>query len=87
MLPGQNDVSLLVEEYATLVAESGGVPPMREGSVDWETLASLLASDAEWTTQGATTVLTLAQQYGAFVLRNALALALALDAQDGSFGL
>ncbi|MFO8012305.1 MAG: hypothetical protein R6X20_03260 [Phycisphaerae bacterium] len=71
----QSDVSLLVEEYATLVGEV---------ALDWERVGSALASEADWTREGADTVVTLARQYGSFVLRNALALALATHVEDGS---
>ncbi len=46
-----------------------------------------LASEAAWTEEGARTVLRLARTYGMSVLRNALALAEALDIEDGDAGL
>jgi hypothetical protein len=41
----------------------------------------------EWTQEGAAQVAALSREYGAFVLRNALALATALGIEDGLLGL
>jgi len=40
----------------------------------------------DWTQDGAEQVASLARNYGAFVLRNALALAISLEIEDGEFG-
>jgi hypothetical protein len=83
----QSDVSLLVEEYDTLVQEVAEATPGRDAAVDWERVGSALTSQAEWTPEGADTVVGLARQYGSFVLRNALALALATHVEDGNVGM
>jgi len=83
----QSDVSLLVEEYATLVGEVAEATPSPDATLDWERVGSALASEAEWTRQGADTLVILTRQYGSFVLRNALALALATHVEDGSVGM
>jgi len=87
MQHAQSDVSLLVKEYATLVQEVAQAAPGRDASLDWDRIGTVLMSEAEWTREGAATVVTLARQYGSFVLRNALALALATHVEDGSLGM
>ncbi len=73
----------LVEEYRTLCY------PYTEGSgnVPWNRIESRLVQEGEWTPAGAVHLANLARRYGSFVLRNALALALALDVEDGEVGL
>ncbi len=73
-----HDVSSLVEEYRCLFGEVG-----------YDTLDLLeetLIHEAEWTAEGAEHLLYLATAYGSFMLRNALAIALALDIEDGELG-
>lgn len=82
-----SDVSLLVDEYATLVRDALRGASCQRRDVDWANVSSLLTSDAGWTPRGAAAVARLARQYGAFVLRNALALAIAADVEDGQLGL
>jgi hypothetical protein len=72
------DVTKLVEEYRCLFGEAG-----------YDTLDLLeetLIHDAEWTAEGAEHLLHLATAYGSFMLRNALAISLALDIEDGELG-
>jgi len=83
----KSDVSLLVDEYTTLLRDASRGASCQPGTVDWANVSSLLAIDAGWTLHGAAAVATLARQYGAFVLRNALALAIAADVEDGQLGL
>jgi len=40
----------------------------------------------DWTSSGASELLALVENYGAFMLRNALALAVVLGKEDGSKG-
>jgi hypothetical protein len=64
---------------------------------EYETIVSNLPTDAtdeqivhalvehgDWTERGARAVVMLAREYGVFVLRNALALAQALNIEDGA---
>ena len=51
--------------------------------VDREHLTRALCKDHDWTDGGARAVVSLANEYGAFMLRNALALAVVLDKEDG----
>jgi hypothetical protein len=50
-------------------------------------IVAALVSKAAWTREGARTIVQLAQAYGVSVLRNAIALAEALDIEDGDAGL
>jgi len=49
-------------------------------------LLSALSKDHSWTHQGANAIVRLANEYGAFMLRNALALAIVLGKEDGNLG-
>ncbi len=51
--------------------------------VDPEQLSRALCKNHDWTDRGARTIMSLANEYGAFMLRNALALAVVLDKEDG----
>jgi hypothetical protein len=70
-----------VSEYQTAVGEvSAGK------DVDMNELVRRLSNGHDWTEDGAQTIAALASDYGAFVLRNALALAIALGNEDGDLG-
>lgn len=58
----------------------------QNGKLDAERLASRLSREHEWTRQGAETLIYLANEYGAFMLRNALALAIVIGKEDGNLG-
>ena len=73
----------LVSEYETLAKESTAES---QGEIDWTMLQSELVQTAEWTDAAATHLVDLARKYGSFVLRNALALAVAADIDDGEMG-
>ncbi len=49
-------------------------------------IAKRLCLSHNWTEQGAEVIVGLARDYGAFMLRNALALAIVLGAEDGRLG-
>jgi hypothetical protein len=72
------DVTTLVEEYRDLFEGADA-----EAS---DSLEDALARGAEWTPEAAEHLLQLAIAYGSFMLRNALAIALALDIEDGELG-
>jgi hypothetical protein len=55
--------------------------------VSSEQLITTLCNSHNWTQKGAQVIVALANDYGAFVLRNALALAIAMDKEDGDLGL
>lgn len=70
----------LLSEYETIIAE---LPPDASDDI----LIAALVSHGDWTARGAQAVVLLAREYGTFVLRNALALAAALNIEDGESGL
>jgi hypothetical protein len=72
-----------VSEYKGLVAE---LSDQHESCIDSEQLIKQLLSEYDWTDRGAKELVALANGYGTFMLRNALALAIALDKEDGDFG-
>lgn len=55
--------------------------------IDWDKVVDLLCKDGDWTTQGAEILVQLVRDYGSFILRNALALAIAAKIEDGRLGL
>jgi hypothetical protein len=54
--------------------------------VDTNVLVRHLSHGHDWTEEGARAIVALANQYGAFMLRDALALAIALGKEDGDLG-
>lgn len=79
-------VHSLRDEYKTL-AESLANAGAHEQNFDWSDVMDSLHAQSDWTASGAEHVTVLARQYGSFILRNALALALALEIEDGELGL
>jgi len=80
------NVEALVDEYETLVAEAatGGHRMMANHQ---HRLTRLLVFEGDWTPRAAEHLVSLVRNYGSFVLRNALALALALEIEDGELGI
>lgn len=72
------DIDGLVDEYRTLFADAD--------ADSQESLETTLVHEAEWTSEAAEHLLRLARNYGSFMLRNALAISLALDIEDGELG-
>jgi len=78
-----NETELLesaVSEYRSMLEAS------RErtiGPLSEDHIMSDLSSKHDWTHRGAQAVVYLSKEYGAFMLRNALALAIALEQEDG----
>lgn len=70
----QCNVASLAEEYHYLA------------SLSVENIEKSLIVDHEWSKEAASEVLRLARSKGSFLLRNALALAIALDVEDGDQG-
>ena len=69
-----------VTEYRCVVNREGD---KEMGEMDMERLVRSLADAHDWTDRGARAIVTLANDYGAFMLRNALALAISLNKEDG----
>ncbi len=53
---------------------------------DHGNLALALAQDHDWSYEGARAIIELANNYGSFMLKNALALSIALEKEDGDLG-
>ena len=72
------NVEMLVEEYETVLAD--------RDSDDSKLIQDELTRSCDWGPKAAEHLVCLANAYGSFMLRNALALALALDIEDGDLG-
>ena len=77
-------LELVISEYQSL-GEIGAAKIAVESSEG--RIVGELASSHQWTEEGAHQLFALAQKYGSFILRNALALAIVLDIEDGELGL
>jgi len=77
-----------IELLGAAVREYQGVLAPSEGTemVDMSSLVQHLSRAHDWTEEGAEVIVNLANEYGIFMLRNALALALALGKEDGDLG-
>ncbi len=68
----------------TKIAEYQSMELLRTGKgKNCDPLIEELVESHDWTPDGAQALTYLVQQYGAFMLRNALALAVALQKEDG----
>jgi hypothetical protein len=77
-------VDLLIDEYRSLLDNRSSLNnPAR---FDERKSVEAILRSADWTLSGASELLALAEDYGAFMLRNALALAVVLGREDGSRG-
>jgi len=75
-----------IREYRDILSRIGHTK-MQSDNLGWNRIEKELESEADWTAEGAHLILGIARNYGAFVLRNALGLAIALNIEDGSMGL
>lgn len=73
----------LISEYRTLVGECVN---SESGTVDWDALERALCEWGDWTPRAALELISMARQFGGFMLRNAHALALAMGIEDGELG-
>ncbi len=80
------NVELLCYEYDTLVEEAAKRADLCNIDDSLSELEDVLISKADWTKSAANDLIYMAKYYGVFMLRNALALAIALDCQDGKCG-
>ncbi len=81
-----NETELLeytVSEYRNLFEPA---KVKTNGKMDTDRLVSNLSKEHDWTHQGAHAIVCLANEYGAFMLRNALALAIVFEKEDGNLG-
>ena len=70
----------LLAEYETIITDLGA-------EATEEQIVRALVERGDWTEQGAHEVLQLARRYGTSILRSALALAAAMQIEDGNAGL
>ena len=70
-----------VSEYKSVIELSRVEENLERG-----TLLASLSNSHDWTDNGARAIVSLANQYGVFMLRNALALAIAINKEDGDLG-
>ena len=81
-----NNIEGLIEEYQILL-EDTQMAKHTHGEIDWDKLSQLLGEAGGWTEKGASHIVQLAREYGTFVLRNALAISIALRYDDGELNL
>jgi len=81
-----NTVNLTIQEYAA-VFSMAKKKSTEDKLIDWARVEVKLQNEMEWTPEGAAHIAALARDYGAFVLRNAMALAISLGIEDGDSGL
>jgi hypothetical protein len=77
-------VDALIEEYEGLLTQKS-LRNSRGEYIESEILKELSVS-ADWSRSAARELLRLSENYGAFMLRNALAVAVVLGKEDGSAG-
>ena len=77
-------VNSLVSEYATLLG--GRLSKDSQRQHDEAGIIEDLVASADWSMSGARELMRLADHYGAFMLRNALAIAVVLRKEDGVQG-
>ncbi len=82
-----SNIELLIEEYESILNVSRNTKRKDQNEIDWEQVECLLEKNADWTASGAKEITKLTREYGIFALRNALALAIALQIDDGENGL
>ena len=81
------NVEFLVEEYRGLLISTDTKKADSNRELDIHEASETLTREAEWSEAGARHLVQLAREYGVFMLRNALALAIALGIEDGDLGL
>ncbi len=77
------NIKMVLSEYKAYTAKATG----KNHKINWNKLANLLCTDGEWTRQSAEILVEIVQNYGSFILKNAFALALATNIEDGKLGL
>jgi len=86
LMPNSADIQGLVEEYSALIGEARNASQRLAPKKARELVQGALVAGADWTPQAAERLTELAVGYGSFMLRNALALAIALGHEDGALG-
>lgn len=73
------DLAKLVDEYSSLVPD--------HGNPNWEAIEAKLIDVHDWTPKAACCLVEMTKKYGWFFLRNATALAIVCDNEDGQLGI
>jgi len=79
------NVKGLVGEYSVILKQAVKVSAGHV-AYDPDKVENILINEGEWTPRAAEHLLKLSNDYGSFMLRNALALSLALGIEDGELG-
>jgi hypothetical protein len=77
----EDSLLMTIAEYRSIL------DPDTVAKQSWDSAIKTLIEDADWTSEGAHCLCELAKSYGAFVLRNATALAIVMNQEDGTIGL
>ncbi len=74
-------IDSLISEYSSLL----GRDPLKNSPRNYsdDAIARKLVKSSDWTTGGAEELVRLVNDYGSFMLRNALALSIVLGREDG----
>jgi len=80
-----DEINGLTKEYRILLKQAANKMSGRSKFATGE-IKDLLVSKGEWSIVASEHLLELATAYGSFMLRNALALSLALQIEDGELG-
>lgn len=79
-------LKVTIQEYGSALVGIADNGSSKTDDVLWELVEARLTSDHGWTRDGAEQIAKLAHEYGAFMLRNALALAQVFEIEDGELG-
>lgn len=79
-------VESLIGEYNKLLQECAQKPKAALSEENLGLVADVLRRCGDWSERGAEEITRLAKDYGAFMLRNALAIAVVLEREDGELG-
>ena len=71
-------VERTIEEYEAVFSAG-----RRGSALEWDEVDLILQRELAWTREGACEISRLAREYGAFMMRNALAVATVLGIEDG----
>jgi hypothetical protein len=77
-------VDTLIDDYETLLTQT--LLKNSRGEYNESEILKELVVSADWSLSAAREILRLVENYGAFMLRNALAIAVVLAKEDGSEG-
>lgn len=80
------NLAFLADEYKTLVKEITRNDDSSNQDISMTALHNALVINGEWTDKAAEQLILLSKNYGSFFLRNACALAAALNIEDGDLG-